>query len=327
MAKLTDVQKKVLDSIGLSKSLCGRRVLVTGATGFLGRHLCEALSDLGANVFALSRSANSKLLAPKVKALPADLRNQKAVRDIVASARPEIVYHLAGLVDASQDLRLVGPTFQHNLAGSINLFIALAQRGCERVIVAGSSEEPDVSKYGSSPNSPYAAAKDASTAYARMFHKVFSLPVIVTRPFMSYGPHQSTRKVIPYTITNLLKEKTPKISSGKRICDMIYVQDLTMGLVLTGAKPGLVGEVIDLGTGVGTTIYNAVQMIANMIESSHKPLFGAIPDRLYEYPQIADIERTANLLGFRPQWSLREGMTETIKWYRAHPENYGMEKT
>jgi UDP-glucose 4-epimerase len=273
--------------------------------------------DLGGDVFALSRSGRVDGLSQGLKTHAVDLQDQVSVESAIRSIRPQIVFHLAGLVNTQQDLNLVIPTFGNNLAGSIYLFLALAQLGCERVVVAGSSEEPDVSRFGSSPNSPYAAAKDALTSYARMFHKVFSLPVVVARPYMSYGPYQITSKIIPYTITSLLNGVPPQISSGRRICDLIYIQDLTMALLLTGLKPGLTGEVIDLGTGIGTTIYDAVQLIMEIIESPHHAKFGAIPDRLYEYPQIADIAKTKDLIGFEPNWSLREGLTSTIAWYRS----------
>lgn len=322
MSQLTEIQKAQLQAMGMANSCLGKRVLVTGATGFIGQHLCDALVNLGADVFALSRSATDDDFSDKVKVCPVDLQDQEATERVVRMVQPEIVFHLAGLVNTQQDLSLVIPTLKNNLTGSINLFLALTQIGCERVVVIGSSEEPDVSRFGSSPNSPYAAAKDALTSYARMFHKVFSLPVVVARPYMSYGPHQVTSKIIPYTITSLLSGVPPQISSGRRICDLIYIQDLIMALLLTGFKPDLAGEVVDLGTGIGTTIHDAVQIITEIIDTPKYPEFGAIPDRLYEYPQIADIAKTKDLIGFQPNWSLREGLELTIAWYRSQINNH-----
>ncbi len=320
MAALIDLQKEQLSSIKMLDVFRDCRVLVTGATGFVGLHLCEALSDLGAEVHALSRSVGSYTLPNDIHAQPVDLRSLKSTKRCIENIRPDVVYHLAGLVNTRQYLNLVMPTFKNSLLGSVHLFMALAETNCNRLVVTGSSEEPDISRFGSSANSPYAAAKDAETSYARMFHKIFSLPVVISRPFMSYGPRQPIQKVIPYTITNLLKGIPPKISSGKRICDLIYIQDLIMGLLLTGFKPGIVGELIDIGTGAGTTIHDAVNLVAELLGTSVEPLFGAMPDRLYEYPQIADMEKTADLLGYRPVWSLREGLGSTIEWYRSHPE-------
>ena len=319
MAALNDVEKEQLASLKMLDAFNECRVLVTGATGFVGLHLCEALSDLGAEVHALSRSAKSQSIPSNVHAHPVDLRSIRSTKQCIETIKADVVYHLAGLVDTRQSLNLVMPTFNNNLSGSVHLFMALAETDCKRLVVAGSSEEPDVSRFGGSPNSPYAASKDAETSYAKMFHKIFSLPVAISRPFMSYGPRQPIQKIIPYTITSLLAGNSPKIGSGKRICDLIYIQDLIMGLLLVGIKPGIEGELIDLGTGKGTTISDTIRLIVDLMESPIEPLFGAVPDRQFEYPQIADIEKTTNLLGFRPNWSLREGMEETIEWYHSHP--------
>ena len=317
MSQLNEIQKEHLNELGLLNSLVGKRVLVTGAAGFIGHHLCAALIDLGANVSALSRSTRDDGFINQVSFQRVDLRNQKSTEITIRNIHPDIIFHLAGLVDTKQQLNLVIPTFKNNLAGSIHLFLALAQTGCERIVVAGSSEEPDVSRFGSSPNSPYSAAKDALTSYARMFEKVFSLPVVVARPYMTYGPHQRTQKIIPYTITSLLKTIAPHISSGRRICDLIYIQDLIMGLILTGLKPGIKGAVVDLGTGIGTTLHDTVMLIKERIDTPVSPIFGALPDRLYEYPQVADIATTTDLIGFRPAWSLNQGLESTIAWYRS----------
>ncbi len=319
MAVLIDTQKEELDSLKLLNAFKECRVLVTGATGFVGLHLCEALSDLGAKVYALSRSVGLHPLPQKINAQPVDLRSMRSTKRCIETIKVDVVYHLAGLVDTRQSLKLVMPTFKNNLSGSVHLFVALAETGCKRLVVAGSSEEPDVSRFGSSPNSPYAAAKDAETSYARMFHKIFSLPVVISRPFMSYGPRQPIQKIIPYTIKSLIEGNPPKISSGKRICDLIYIQDLIMGLLLAGIKPGIEGEIIDLGTGIGTTINDTIRLIVELMDSPVEPLFGAIPDRQYEYPQIADIKKTTDQLGFHPHWLLVEGIKETIEWYRNHP--------
>lgn len=326
MSELIELQKDLLDSMGLLDAIRGRRVLVTGAGGFVGLHLCEALLGLGAEVHALSRTAESRGLPFGIKAHSVDLQSLNSVKYCLSHVKPEIVYHLASLVNTRQHLNLVLPTLRNNLVGSVNLFLVLAEIICERLIVVGSSEEPAAGRLGAVANSPYAAAKVAETDYARMFHNIFSLPVVLARPFMSYGPRQPVEKVIPYVITGLLSGILPEVSSGKRICDLIFIQDLIMGLILSGFKPNLNGEAIDLGVGMGITIRDAVNLISELINVSINPKFGAIPDRLYEAPQIANGEETFRLLGYRPFWSLRDGIELTIDWYRAHPEYYGMKR-
>lgn len=326
MSELFETQKELLEAMALLPEIRGRRVLVTGAGGFVGLHLCEALLGLGAEVHALSRNVISRGLPSGIYAHSVDLQSANSVKKCLSNVKPEIVYHLAGLVNTRQDLSLVLPTLKNNLVGSVNLFLALAERSCKRLVVVGSSEEPTAGRLGTVANSPYAASKEAATEYARMFHEIFSLPVVITRPFMSYGPRQPAAKIIPYVITSLLSGTSPEISSGRRVCDLIYVQDLVMGLILSGFKPNLTGESVDLGTGVASTIHDAVNLISDIMKSPVQPKFGAIPDRLYEDPQIANSEMTFQLLGYRPQWSLSDGIKLTIDWYRDHPEFYNMER-
>lgn len=326
MSELIDLQKNVLESMGLFTWIRGRRILITGAGGFVGLHLCEALVELGAAVHALSRSADTYGLPTGVQTHSLDLQDLNSVKACLSSVKPEIVYHLAGLVNTRQDLNLVLPTLKNNLEGSVNLFLALAENPCQRLVVVGSSEEPTAGRLGAVANSPYAASKEAATEYAKMFHDIFSLPVVIARPFMSYGPRQPVKKIIPYVITSFLAGISPEISSGKRICDLIYIQDLVMGLILAGVRPNLVGESIDLGTGVGSSIHDAVNLVSEIMGTPLPPKFGAVPDRLYEAPQIANSEVTFQLLGYHPQWSLSDGIKSTIDWYRKNPDFYAMER-
>lgn len=326
MPELLAQQKDLLDSMGLLDKIRGYRVLITGGGGFVGLHLCEALLELGAEVHVLSRNAALRGLPDCIKPHSVDLRRFNSVKNCLANVDPGIVYHLAGFVNTRQNLNLVLPTLNNNLVGSVNLFLALAEVSFDRLVVVGSSEEPAAGRLGAIPNSPYAAAKEAETTYARMFHRIFSLPVVLARPFMSYGPRQPIEKIIPYVITSLLNGIAPEISSGKRVCDLIYQQDLVMGMILSGFKPGLIGESVDLGTGVGVTLRDVINLISKQIDTKTNPKFGAIPDRLYESPQIANIDDTYRLLGYRPRWSLIEGIKVTVEWYRNNPGFYSMEK-
>jgi UDP-glucose 4-epimerase len=322
VSELTEQQQDLLVSMGLRDVIKGCRVLITGAGGFVGLHLCEALVGLGAEVYALSRHIHAHRMPDGVAAYAVDLCDFASVKSCLSSVKPEVVYHLASLVNTRQRLDLVLPTLKNNLEGSVNLFVSLAEETCERLVVVGSSEEPAAGRLGAIASSPYAAAKEAETNYARMFHSIFSLPVVLARPFMSYGPRQPVEKIIPYVITNLLNAVSPEIGSGRRVCDLIFVQDLVMGLILTGFSSGLIGKSIDLGAGMGITIREVVDMICSLMDSPIAPMFGAIPDRLYESPQIANAEETFRLLGYRPSWYLSDGIKTTIEWYRTHPEFY-----
>lgn len=293
-------------------SFAGRKVLVTGGTGFIGQHLCEALVALGAEVYGLSRTAQAQNLVRACKAWAVDLTDIEAVRAAVSKIQPQFIYHLAGMVTARQDLNLVLPMLQNNLVGTVYLLLAVAEIGCKRMVLVGSSEEPKAGTLDDIPTSPYAAAKAAASMYARMFHKVYRLPVVVVRPFMAYGPRQEPTKLVPYTILALLHGENPRLSSGKRVCDFIYVLDVVRGLLKASMQPGLEGGTLDLGTGEGSSVRKVVELLVKLTGSTARPIFGALPDRLDERPQIADIDATRRLLDWEPLWSLRDGLVEAV---------------
>lgn len=294
-----------------------RKILVTGATGFVGSHLCDALVALGAEVHGLSLDIPARSHEASWKPWIMDLTDLGSTQVLISQIKPQTVFHMAGLVDTRQEMALLVPTLQSNLVGTLHLLMAVAATQCERVLVTGSSEEPEVGSIDGIPTSPYAASKGAAVAYSRMFHFLYQLPVVIARPFMCYGPRKPLSKLIPYTIVSLLSGERPQLSSGRRVCDLVYVLDLVRGLLKASAQIELTGKAIDLGTGDGIAIRDVVALIAELTGSTSRPIFGALPDRLGEGPQVADLRATQQFLDWQPLWSLREGLIETIDWYRT----------
>ncbi len=298
-------------------AFAGRKVLVTGATGFIGWHLCEALMALGAEVYGVSRTASSESLVRGCRGRAIDLTDVEAVRTMMAQTQPHVIFHLGGMVSARQDMDLVLPMLQNNLLGTVHLLLATVEAGCERIVTVGSSEAPAAATPYDGLTSPYAAAKAAASMYARMFRTAYGLPVVLVRPFMTYGPRQERTKLIPYTILALLRGENPQLSSGGRMCDFVYVLDVVRGLLQAGLQPNLEVETIDLGTGKGTLVRDVMELLVELSGSAARPMFGVVPDRPGERPQVADREATRRLLGWEPLWSLRDGLTETVAWYRT----------
>lgn len=290
-------------------------ILVTGASGFIGGHLCRHLMSGGHEVHGISREAHPKA-SGGLRWWRGDIADEKVVSEIVGSIRPQVIFHLAGRVTGSRDPREVGPIFQANLAGSVNIMTSALHRGCERVVLAGSSEEP-VADPDAVPCSPYAAAKVAATSYARMFRVLFHQQVVVPRIFMVYGPGQrDVQKLVPYTILSLLRGESPKLSSGSRLVDWIYIDDIVDGLQRTAFSPGLQTVTFDLGSGVLVPVREIVEQIAELIGNGTRPEFGAIPDRRFEPQRAADTSFAKDALGWTPRTFLREGLAKTIEWYR-----------
>ena len=298
--------------VEFQNSFVERKVLVTGATGFIGWYLCEALVALGAQVHGLSRSACAKNLVRGCKGWTVDLADIQAVLAVMSKIQPQLVYHLAGMVTARQDLNLVLPMLRNNLVGTVHLLLTATESGCERMVFVSSSEQPT----DGMPTSPYGTAKAAASMYAQMFHKLYGLPMVVVRLFMTYGPRQEPTKLIPYAILALLRGGRPRLTSGKRVCDFVYVLDVVRGLLKAATQADLVGETVALGTGEGTSIRDVIELLVELSDSKVKPVFGAVPDPIGERSQVADRNAIWRLLNWKPLWSLEDGLKETIMWYR-----------
>ena len=193
-----------------------------------------------------------------------------------------------------------------------------AEIRCRRVVLAGSLNEPQPGHWETAPDSPYAAAKWASSAYGCMFFKLYHTPVVTVRVFMTYGPGQDMRKLIPYVTVSLLRGEAPRISSGRWEADWIYIDDVIDGFVLAAHAPDVEGSTIDLGSGTLVSVRTIVQHLFDLTGSKIDPLFGALSDRPFEQVRPADITQAQATLGWKPKTSLREGLERTISWYSQH---------
>jgi nucleoside-diphosphate-sugar epimerase len=186
---------------------------------------------------------------------------------------------------------------------------------CPRIVLAGSMEEPALGSPATVPSSPYAAAKWAASGYAQMFHALYSLPVATLRIFMVYGPgQQEPTRLVPYVIRSLLRGEPPRLTSGTRAIDWVYVDDVVEAFVLTALARGVEGATVDIGSGSTLTIRELVEKIAAMVNPRIAPIFGALPDRPLETSNVADAGRAEELLGWRPVTTIDDGLRITLDW-------------
>jgi UDP-glucose 4-epimerase len=291
----------------------GVKVLVTGATGFIGSHLCAALLRNEAEVHAVSREFH---VSDELQWWQADLADVGTVRKLLKSIQPEVIFHLSGHVTAAPNLEFALSTFDSHVVSTICLLTAATEIGCKRVVLTASLTEPQGNASNIVASSPYAAAKWASCAYGRMFHALYQTPVTIVRPFMTYGPMQNRQKIIPYVTLSFLRGETPKIASGRWQADWIYIDDVIEGLLAAACLPGVEGSTIDLGSGTLVSVREVVDRIIKLVGTSIKPSFGALPDRPAEELRVADVVYAQAKIGWKPTTSLEEGLARTVDWYR-----------
>lgn len=303
--------------MNLNKLLSGKKVLVTGASGFIGTRLCEALLEKNAEVHGIYNLSTDSTKDLNIHWRQCDLSDFKATKTILNEVKPDIIFHLASHVAGNRNIKLVLPTFKGNLASTVNLLTVSTEIGCKKIVISGSMEEPDSNKNENKvPSSPYAASKWASSYYARMFHALYNTPVTIARLFMVYGPGQKDlSKLIPYTILTLNKNEAPNFTSGSRQIDWIYIDDVVNGLLTISCTPNLEGQTIDLGTGVTFSIKKIVNQIISTMQSHIKPNFGSLQDRPMENSPVANIKDTFSKINWKPNTPLAKGIQQTIKWY------------
>ena len=283
-----------------------KRVLVTGASGFLGDHLLAALAGR-AEVIATSRSQRSDKRARWFKV---DLTDPAAVTDLFREVRPQFVFHLSSKANGYRDIALVREMFEAEVVSTLSILLACAAAPVERLLLPGSLEEPDGHD---APSSPFAAAKASSTQYARMFHLLYETPVVHTRVFMCYGKGQPDWKIIPYTASCLRRGEAPKVTSPDRQVDWIYAPDAVQGLLAACSAPDLEGGSVDIGSGRFHTIREVVELLRAIVNPSLRLDFSSAAPRAHEQVKKADTARTEQITGWRAQTALSEGLRLTVE--------------
>jgi nucleoside-diphosphate-sugar epimerase len=212
----------------------------------------------------------------------------------------------------------VKPTFLANLASTVYLMDLAVDRGAS-FIQLGSLEEP--TEAGEMAVSPYGASKTAATTYLNLYARVYELKAVIARVFMAYGPgEQDENKLLPHVIRALLRGEDPKLSSGRRGVDWVYVDDVTEGLVRVAERAGaLAGQRVDIGSGELVEVRDVVQKVYGLASPGRSPPFGTLPDRADEAIRRADMTATRRQLDWVPEVTLDEGLARMVEWFGANP--------
>ena len=316
-------------------SLNGKRVLVTGAGGFVGSHLAERLVREGAEVTALvhyrgNGSAGWLDESPfkeEIRICPGDVTDNELLRPL---AMADVIFHLAALVGIPYSYVAPRSYTRVNINGTLNVLEAARDSGA-RVIVTSTSEVygsaqtvPMDEAHPINPQSPYAASKVGADALALAYHRSFGLSVVTIRPFNAMGSRQSTRAVIPQIITQLLAGDTVRLGSLTPTRDLNYIDNTVDGFIAAANASDAVaaGRVFNIGSGREISIENLAYLIGRLMGKTitietdthrQRPADSEV-DRL-----CADATLARTWLGWEPKVSLEEGLRETIAWFRERP--------
>ncbi len=322
--------------------LKGRRVLVTGAGGFIGSHLVESLLDLGARVRAFvhydSRGAWGHLDhsaiardSTQLEVIAGDIRDPFFVRDAVADC--DTVFHLAALIAIPFSYIAPQSYVGTNVTGTLNVLEACRSAGVRRLVHTSTSETYGTARYTPideahplQGQSPYSATKIAADKLAESFACSYELPVVTIRPFNTFGPRQSARAVIPAVISQLAAGKRElALGSLAPIRDFTFVKDTVAGFIAMARAPIAPGELVNIGSGAGVTIGELVALIQQLMGTN----VTVGEDEMRTRPANSEVmqllcgnSKAADLLGWRPQYTLIDGLKETIAYVTGNLHQY-----
>lgn len=319
----------------------GKRVLVTGADGFIGSHLAEALVANGDRVRAMccynsfGRWGWLDTIDPAVQnemeIVMGDVRDPHGMQ--LAMQDRQVVYHLAALIAIPFSYHSPDSYVDTNIKGTLNVLNAARDHDIERLLVTSTSEVygtaqyvPIDEKHPFQGQSPYSATKIGADRLAESFYRSFGTPVVIVRPFNTYGPRQSARAVIPTIITQLLSgAKKIQLGSLHPTRDFNYVKDTAAGFVALAGCDAAVGQEVNIATGREISIGQLAEELIHQINPKAQVVCDV--DRLR--PPKSEVERLLGsaekmhtLTGWKPAHSFEEGIAETIAWFREHLEDF-----
>ncbi len=322
-----------------------RKVFVTGAGGFIGSHLIEALFKLGCGKIKAHVHYNSQNrwghieslhenIKKNIEIVPGDLRDPFGLRKAVKGM--DIIFHLGAIISIPYSYIAPQSLLETNANGTLNVLQAVLEEGIEKVIHTSTSEVygtalyiPIDEKHPLQAQSPYSASKVAADKIAESYYRTYDLPVAVVRPFNTYGPRQSARAIIPTILSQILnKNKKIKVGSLFPIRDMNYVEDTVNGFLQAARSEKSIGEVINIGSGSGVSIKELIEKIIVLfnveveIETEKSRMR---PEKSEVNQLICDNKKAKELLNWEPKVSLEEGLKRTKEYIEHNLEQYKSE--
>jgi len=308
------------------------KVLVTGADGFIGSHLTEALLKDGFQVRALAQYNSFNYWgwledikpSSNLEIVCGDVRDPNYCREI--SKGIDVIFHLAALIAIPYSYIAPESYIETNVQGTLNICQAAKDNGVKRILVTSTSEVygtaqyvPIDEKHPLQPQSPYSASKIGADAIAMSFYNAFKLPLTIVRPFNTYGPRQSARAVIPTIITQITSGmKEIKLGDTSPTRDFNYVEDICRGFILLSKCDKAIGETVNIGSNYEISIKDLFELIKEIMKSDANLTLDdqrLRPEHSEVFRLRCDNTKIKELTGYEPQYTLREGLEKTIEWF------------
>ena len=319
-----------------------KNIAITGADGFIGSHLTEALLAEGCHVKALAQynSFNNwgwleQVSHPELEVVTGDVRDPNFCREFVKGA--DTVFHLAALIAIPYSYVAPDSYIDTNVKGTLNICQACRDAATERLLITSTSEVygtamrvPIDESHPRQPQSPYSASKIGADAIAMSFFNAFGLPVTLVRPFNTYGPRQSARAIIPTIISQIATgQRVIRVGDLSPTRDFNYVADTCRGFIEIARSPLTVGEEVNIATGTEVTMQQTLDTIARIMNADitwERDPARIRPSKSEVFRLCGDNTKIKNLTGWSPQVSLEEGLRRTVEWFTT-PGNLAGYKT
>jgi len=317
-----------------------KKILVTGAGGFIASHLVESLVSSGAAVRAFVRYNSRgdlgllKSLPPdlfqRVEVISGDLRDLPAVREAMEGM--DVVFHLGALIAIPYSYLHPAEVVETNVIGTLNVLMSARDLKIQRVVHTSTSEVygtalrvPIDEDHPLQGQSPYSASKIGADKLAESFYRSYGLPVVTIRPFNTYGPRQSARAVIPTIISQVLTKEEISLGSLDTRRDFTYVSDTVNGFLKGAEAAGVDGETINLGTGSEVTVGELVDLVCQLTGKKvkiHQDPARMRPENSEVLRLISDNRRAKLRLGWKPEVDIQTGLSNTIAWIKDNQSFY-----
>lgn len=318
-----------------------KKVLVTGAGGFIGSHLTEALLEKGADVRAFVKynargdwgmlSDLPEETQKSIEVIAGDIRDPFFVRKAVQGC--DYVFHLAALIGIPYSYVAPSDYVSVNVQGTVNLLQACLDERTPRFVHTSTSETygtalyvPIDEKHPLQGQSPYSASKIGADKMVESYYKSFDLPAVTVRPFNTFGPRQSSRAFIPTVVSQALTRKKILLGSLQPVRDMTFVKDTAEGLIVVGLSDKVLGQAVNLGMGNGQTIGSIAKTILHILGKQNTPIKQDTarirPEKSEVMRLISDNTKAREICGWSPNYSFEQGLSQTIEWIKKNLNRY-----